>query len=92
MVKKFANIMQMKISKGRCLLDIYEHLSISACTYVSTCNGCNIDYVFKIIPVYKTESSCSKLFFIGWFFGHVVTVCLPSLEMVTLVNVLIYIH
>lgn len=90
--EKVANVMPMKISKGRCLLDVYEHLSVSACVYVSTCNGCNVDCVFKITPVYRIESSCSQLFFIGRFYGHVITICLPSLEKVTLVNAFIYIH
>ena len=84
--------MPMKTSKGRYLLDVYEHLPVSACVYVSTFNSCNVDYVFKIIPVYRIESSCSKLFFIGRVYGHVITACLPSLEKVTLVDVFIYIH
>lgn len=35
--------------------------------------------MFKIVPI-------------GWFYGHVITICLPSLKKVTLVNVFIYIH
>lgn len=49
-------------------IDIYEHLLIPACIYVSTCSGCNVDYVFKIIPVYRIESSCSKMVLYWPFF------------------------
>lgn len=33
-----------------------------------------------------------KVFFIGRFYGHVMTICLSSLEKLPLVNVFVYIH
>lgn len=90
--KEVANVMPMEISKGRTLLDVCEHLSISACMYVFTCSGCSVSYMLKIISVYRIESPCSKLFFIGRFYGHETAICLPSLDKVPLVDVFINIH
>lgn len=59
---------QRKFEKGDIdnLLDVYEHLSISACVYVFIYSGCVADHVFKIIPVYRMESPCSIKSILYW--------------------------
>lgn len=90
--KEVVNVMLMEILKGRIFLDVCEYFFIFVCMYVFICSGCSVSYMLKIIFVYRIESLCLKLFFIGRFYGYEIVICLFSLDKVFLVDVFINIY
>lgn len=63
--KEFASVMPMKILREiDDLLDVNEHLSVSACIYVYTCSiNCSLFITFAMVAVliiYVQEHSCLR--------------------------------